>query len=299
MAAELEPIEWDTHSAKGARLEVTPQAGSVPAFRLLREVAAVDEFPEIIAFPAISKPKTLAATFSVSADQAPAVIYRRYGNGQTLSLGVGNLWRWVFNPKAEYDNNAYDRFWDQLTLWLLANGGVTPLEGYSLRADTSNLPLGETIRLRFGVHGIEPPATPPSVALFKDDAPVTTLTFTAVENDPIVSRRIHTTRNRALSRAGGHRRWQNDGHTVHGFPRGHGDHRNRDGSRLPRTTRQSLRRPDDRSIGDRQDGRGPAARLRGTGTTHPPHPALGPLVDLLAFFVSCSARSGMLAGAGD
>jgi hypothetical protein len=185
VAAELEPIEWDTHSAKGARLEVTPQAGSVPAFRLLREVAAVDAFPEIIAFPALSKPKTLAATFSVSADQAPAVIYRRYGNGQTLSLGVGNLWRWVFNPKAEYDNNAYDRFWDQLTLWLLANGGVTPLEGYSLRADTSNLPLGETIRLRFGVHGIEPPATPPSVALLKEDAPVTTLTFSAGENESL------------------------------------------------------------------------------------------------------------------
>ncbi|MCU0749749.1 MAG: hypothetical protein MUF13_09425, partial [Akkermansiaceae bacterium] len=85
VAADLEPIEWDTQSAKGARLEVTPQAGSVPAFRLLREVAAVDEFPEVIAFPATSKPKTLAATFSVSEDQAPAVIYRRYGNGQTLS----------------------------------------------------------------------------------------------------------------------------------------------------------------------------------------------------------------------
>jgi hypothetical protein len=178
VARELEPIEWDTRSARGARLEVTPQAGSVPAFRLLREVAAADEFPEVIAFPAMSAPKTLAATFSVSEDQAPAVIYRRYGNGQTLSLGVGNLWRWVFNPKAEYDNNAYDRFWDQLTLWLLANGGVTPLEGYSLRADTSNLPLGETIHLRFGVHGIDPPATPPSARLFKDNEPVTTLTFT-------------------------------------------------------------------------------------------------------------------------
>ena len=178
VAAELEPIDWDTRSPRGARLEVTPQAGSVPAFRLLREVAAADDFPEVIAFPATSAPKTLAATFSVAADQAPAVVYRRYGNGQTLSLGVGNLWRWVFNPKAEYDNNAYDRFWDQLTLWLLANGGVTPLEGYSLRADTSNVPLGETIRLRFGVHGLDPPATPVTVALFKDEVPVTTLTFT-------------------------------------------------------------------------------------------------------------------------
>lgn len=193
VAAELEPIDWANNSARGARLEVTPQAGSVPAFRLLREVAAVDEFPEVIAFAATSAPKTLAATFSVAGDQAPAVVYRRYGNGQTLSLGVGNLWRWVFNPKADYDNNAYDRFWDQLALWLLANGGVTPLEGYSLRADTSNLPLGETIRLRFGVHGLDVPAVLPTLAMFKDDVPVTTLTL-ATADDPTLSRAEFTPR---------------------------------------------------------------------------------------------------------
>ncbi|MCW1923726.1 hypothetical protein OKA05_14260 [Luteolibacter arcticus] len=180
--AELPPIDWDTSNARGARLEVTPQAGSVPAFRLLREVAAADQFPEVIAFPATGKPKTLATTFSVSEDQAPAVVYRRYGSGQTLSLGVGNLWRWVFNPQAEYDNNAYDRFWDQLSLWLLANGGVAPLEGYSLRADTANLPLGETIRLRFGVHGRDAPAAPPTVSFSKDGAPVTRVVMTAEEN---------------------------------------------------------------------------------------------------------------------
>lgn len=180
---ELEPIHWGTNSARGVRLEVTPQAGGVPAFRMLREVAAADAFPEVVAFPAAGAPKTLAATFAVSAEQAPAVVYRRYGGGQTLSLGVGNLWRWVFNPKAEYDNNAYDRFWDQLALWLLASGGVSPVEGYSLRADTSNLPLGETIRLRFGVHGIEVPPVLPPVAVFKDDQPVTSLAL-AADADP-------------------------------------------------------------------------------------------------------------------
>ncbi len=185
VAAELEPIDWDTRSARGVRLEVTPQAGAVPAFRLLREVAAADEFPEVIAFPATSEPKTLASTFSVAEDQSPAVVYRRYGSGQTLSLGVGNLWRWVFNPKADYDNNAYDRFWDQLALWLLANHGVTPVEGYSLRSDTSNLPLGETIRLRFGVHGKEAPAIGPTLALFRDDLPVTQLVMQAGD-DPTV-----------------------------------------------------------------------------------------------------------------
>ena len=152
-ASYLEPIVWATDAPKGVRLEVTPQAGSVAAFRILREVASEDTFPEVIAFPAAGKPKRLATTFSVTQNQAPAAVYRRYGSGQTMSLGVGNLWRWVFNPDTQYDNNAYDRFWDHIALWMLANGGVTPADGYSLRADTSNLPLGETIHLRYSVFG--------------------------------------------------------------------------------------------------------------------------------------------------
>ena len=200
VAEELEPIEWDARSPRGARLEVTPQAGSVPAFRLLREVAAVDEFPEVIAFPATGAPKALATTLSVSGDQSPAVVYRRYGSGQTLSLGVGNLWRWVFNPKAEYDNNAYDRFGDQLALWMLANGGSGPREGYSLRAESANVPLGESVRLRFGAHGKEPPSSLPALSIFKEDAPVTTLALTAGD-DATVSHAEFTPRDTGRYRA--------------------------------------------------------------------------------------------------
>lgn len=184
-AAELEPINWSTETPRGTRLEITPQAGSVPAFKLLREVADADEFPEVISFHADGSPKSLAATFSVTGEKSPAVVYRRYGNGQTLSLGVANLWRWVFNPKADYDNNAYDRFWDQLTLWLLANGGISPVKGYDLRPDSSNVALGETVRLRFSSHGVEPPATPPVIHLFKDNTPVTSVTPTSA-GDPNV-----------------------------------------------------------------------------------------------------------------
>jgi len=185
IAADLEPIDWNTEKAQGVRLEVTPQAGSLSAFRILREVAAEDEFPEVISFATTGEPKTLATTFSVTSQQSPAAVYRRYGDGQTLSLGVGNLWRWVFNPKAQYDNNAYDRFWDQIALWLLANGGITPSDGYSLRTDTSNLPLGETIHLRFGVYGDTPRTTPPPITIYKDDQLVTTLALKPKGNSDI------------------------------------------------------------------------------------------------------------------
>ncbi len=175
-AEDLEPIDWTTDTPKGVRLEVTPQAGSVPAFRILREVTAENAFPEVIAFPAAGKPKKLATTFSVTEDQAPAAVYRRFGSGQTMSLGVGNLWRWVFNPNVQYDNNAYDRFWDHISLWMLANGGVTPADGFSLRADTSNLPLGETINLRYSLYGEAQSNAAPPISIFKDNQEITTIT---------------------------------------------------------------------------------------------------------------------------
>ncbi len=187
VAADLEPIDWDEGNARGTRLEVTPQAVSVPAFRMLREVAAEDEFPEIIAFPAAGPPKTLATTFSENDSQQPAIVYRRHGGGQTLSLGVGNLWRWVFNPRAEYDNNAYDRFWDQLALWLLANGGVAPIDGFSLRTDSANIPLGENVRIRLAAQGVEMPATPPHATITLDGESITTLHLASGDTNPNIA----------------------------------------------------------------------------------------------------------------
>lgn len=174
VAEGLEPISWEEGTGRGTRLQVTPQAGGVSAFQLLRETAAQDGFPEVVGF-AGGDPKPLATTFSVGGDQAPAIVYRRFGTGQTMSLGVGNLWRWVFNPKAEYDNNAYDRFWDQLALWLLSNGGVTPSEGYSLRSDTVNLPVGEAINFYFGAQGVDLPAELPELEITLEDQRVTQL----------------------------------------------------------------------------------------------------------------------------
>lgn len=175
---DLEPISWSTMEPRGSRISVTPQASSVPAFSLLREVAAAEKFPEVIAYPALSDPGTLSSTFSVTEDQSPAIVYRRFGNGQTMSLGVGNLWRWVFNPDAEYDNNAYDRFWDQLALWLLSNGNIDPTEGFNLRADTVNLPLGEPIHISLS-HSSEDLTIPiPPLSISKENIPVTSLDFT-------------------------------------------------------------------------------------------------------------------------
>lgn len=186
----LEPIDWATEDPRGTRLTVSAPGRNLAPFALLREVANAESFPEVITYPALGEQKTLAQTFSVTEQDSPAVVFRRLGKGQTLSIGVGNLWRWIFNPRANYANNAYDRFWDQLVLWLLANGGITAQEGYSLRAVTPDLKVGNPANLRLSLQGGEilPPTLPPIQISLKGN-PVATIGLTpeADQNQALAS----------------------------------------------------------------------------------------------------------------
>jgi hypothetical protein len=65
-----------------------------------------------------------------------------------LSVGVDGLWRWAFNAKIEGANTLFDRFWDQMILWLMAGRDFLPTEQFSLRASSANIPLGEKIYFR-------------------------------------------------------------------------------------------------------------------------------------------------------
>jgi hypothetical protein len=72
----------------------------------------------------------------------PGIIHRRFGSGQVLSVGVEGLWRWAFNARVDGPNTVFDRFWDQLTLWLMAGRDFVPAQQYALRASTAIVPLG-------------------------------------------------------------------------------------------------------------------------------------------------------------
>src|SRR5580658_5377474 len=76
------------------------------------------------------------------------MVHRRFGDGQVLSVGVDGLWRWAFNAKIEGANTLFDRFWDQMILWLMAGRDFLPTQQYALRANSANIPLGEKIYFR-------------------------------------------------------------------------------------------------------------------------------------------------------
>ena len=71
-------------------------------------------------------------------------------------MGVDGLWRWAFNQGLDTDNNLYDRFWDNMILWMLSGSDNIPSKAYSFRAGSANIALGESVSLRLGVRVPDP-----------------------------------------------------------------------------------------------------------------------------------------------
>ena len=100
--------------------------------------------------------KTLAAILAEARDAGsgatfPAIIHRRYGRGEVLSVAVEGLWRWSFNPKTTATNNLFDRFWDQLLVWLVAGGDITPSHALLLPREHGQPALGENVHAAPGL----------------------------------------------------------------------------------------------------------------------------------------------------
>lgn len=150
---EIEPVVWSNVPAEHVRLQVGREGQALAPFRTIQEQAGADAVPELIAGYAAIEQKPLTATLASAqaaggGDPMPGMVHRRFGDGQVLSVGVDGLWRWAFNAKVEGVNTVFDRFWDQMILWLMAGRDFLPTQQFSLRASSANIPLGEKIYFR-------------------------------------------------------------------------------------------------------------------------------------------------------
>ncbi|MDB6149765.1 MAG: hypothetical protein JWQ44_1213 [Chthoniobacter sp.] len=149
---QLQPVIWSDAPSEHVRLQTAREGQALAPFRTLTEPGA-DAVPELIAGRSILERQPLTATLANAqaaggGEPTPGMVHRRFGQGQVLSIGVDGLWRWAFNAKVEGVNTVFDRFWDQMILWLMAGRDFLPAQQFSLRASSANIPFGEKIYFR-------------------------------------------------------------------------------------------------------------------------------------------------------
>jgi hypothetical protein len=159
---ELEPVLWGDKSRERAQFDVTAEGRALSPFRVLTDGGSgFDTLPELLDARDPITVKPLSSTFAVTTDRndptpEAAIVHRRYGRGQVVSIGAAGLWRWALNAKVDGANSPFDRFWDQMILWLLAGRDFIPNHQFSFRPSSANVLLGEKVYFRLALRQPDP-----------------------------------------------------------------------------------------------------------------------------------------------
>jgi uncharacterized membrane protein len=80
----------------------------MPAFKVLNRLPSVKPGASVVAYIG-----------NEYAEQFPAVIIQRFGNGRSAAITIGDIWRW--GMKEPQMHNDMDKFWRQTLRWLVAD----------------------------------------------------------------------------------------------------------------------------------------------------------------------------------
>lgn len=100
-----------------------------------------------------------------------------------MSVGVEGVWRWGLHPKVEEVNTAFDRFWDQMLLWLLASRDFVPAKQFSFRPSTANVQLGEKVHFRLGMRRFDAAVRQVPLRIYSGSNEVARLSFAPSASD--------------------------------------------------------------------------------------------------------------------
>lgn len=192
-AGELEPVLWSNNARDRVQLAVSAEGRGLSAFRALSDDGAgLDTLPDLLSGRNATTVKPLTATLATASGRedggvAPAIVHRRYGRGQVVSVGVEGLWRWGLNSKLSGANSPFDRYWDQMILWLLAARDFIPTRQFSFRPNSANILLGEKVYFRLTMK--QPDAKVKSIPLtiLLGDKEVSRVNMTSGEGGRIMS----------------------------------------------------------------------------------------------------------------
>ena len=175
-AEGLEPVLWSDKSRDHVHLDATAEGRGLSPFRVLNpDAGGLDALPDLVDEKIPGQMQPLTSTFAVAsgrddATPQPAIVHRRYGQGQVVSIGVDGLWRWSLNAKVEGANSPFDRFWDQMVLWLLAGRDFIPTRQFSFRPSSANILLGEKVYFRLVLRQPDPKIKSVPVSIYYGDA---------------------------------------------------------------------------------------------------------------------------------
>ena len=148
----------------------------------------MESLPDLLNGRNAAEMRPLTATLAQAAGiddatPAPAIVHRRYGRGQVVSVGVEGLWRWGLNANVEGINAPFDRFWDQLVLWLLAGRDFIPNRQFSFRPNSANIMLGEKVYFRLTMRQPDPRVMSVPIKLFLGETEIARANMTAGVSD--------------------------------------------------------------------------------------------------------------------
>lgn len=158
----LEPVLWGNQVRPNVHLDITAEGRGLSPFRVLNdEAGGLDQLPDLVDEKKPGALQPLTSVFAVAAGRndatpEPAIVHRRYGQGQVVSIGVDGLWRWSLNARVQGNNSPFDRFWNQMILWLEAGRDIIPNRQFSFRPNSANILLGEKVYFRLTLREPEP-----------------------------------------------------------------------------------------------------------------------------------------------
>jgi len=187
-AAILEPVVWEESIPVTGDFHVQREGRSLAPFQLINTFRTGQHvLPPLTSALRVKERPPLAASLAVTRDNAAQVaadvfIHRPVGRGQSLALGARDWWHWAFQSADAARDAVFDRFWDQVIVWLLASSEHVSGAQHRLRASTANLPLGQEIFLRLQFKQASAPAAPPVLEISSGEDAPTPVTMTATDN---------------------------------------------------------------------------------------------------------------------
>lgn len=140
------PLEADLSDVP-FKVRITDEARSHPAFA--GDAACWESLPTVLSvFPDVVPALGAQVLVEVETKKGsqPMVLSHRYGQGKVAAIFTDSLWRWQLSPDTA-KTRPYQRFWTQLTTWMLPKDEEVDARRLDLFSNRDNAFMGEKIEL--------------------------------------------------------------------------------------------------------------------------------------------------------